>query len=271
MPRPSVLVVIVIIVITLGLVPATRIDAQTVTVSLNPDRDNTLYEDPTGDLSNGSGPSFFAGRTNQGASSLRRAVLHFDVAGTLPPGATVLSAELILEVSGQPQIPSAESFDLHPLLADWGEGASVAGGPGGLGAAAQPGDATWVHRFFPASPWATPGGDFDPTASAVQSVAGLAPHTWGPSLQMAADVQGWLEAPASNFGWILIGDEGSSGTARRFDSREGSTPPELVITYGEPAPQIPTLSAPAALVLAILLGMAAFWWLRRRQERALPL
>jgi hypothetical protein len=43
-----------------------------------------------------------------------------------------------------------------------------------------------------------------------------------------------------------------------------------VIAYGQPVPQIPTLTAPAALVLAALLGMGAFFWLRRRHEDRRP-
>jgi hypothetical protein len=37
---------------------------------------------------------------------------------------------------------------------------------------------------------------------------------------MATDVQGWIADPASNFGWILIGDEGQDGTAKMFASGE---------------------------------------------------
>jgi hypothetical protein len=210
----------ILLAVALGLVLTARLDAQSVTVTLNPDRDNTLYQHPFGDLSNGAGPSLFAGRTGPTASnSLRRAVLRFDVASALPPGATVLSAELVLELTNQPGAAVA-SFSLHRLLADWGEGASNASGAGGGGAPSQTGDATWVHRFYPGTDWTTTGGDYAPSASAVQSVLGFASHTWGPTAQMTADVQGWLDAPASNFGWILIGQEANPHTARRFDSRE---------------------------------------------------
>ena len=37
-----------------------------VTVSLSASKDNTLYEDPNGTLSDGIGPHLFAGRTVQG-------------------------------------------------------------------------------------------------------------------------------------------------------------------------------------------------------------
>ena len=53
---------------------------------------------------------------------------------------------------------------------------------------------------------------------------------------MTADVQSWLDTPASNFGWIVVGVEGTAGTAKRFDTRESTTPPVLTIDYTAPAP-----------------------------------
>jgi hypothetical protein len=57
---------------------------------------------------------------------------------------------------------------------------------------------------------------------------------------MAADVQGWFATPANNFGWILVGDESTSSTARVFNSREGSASvqPKLVISYNPVAPAL---------------------------------
>jgi hypothetical protein len=52
--------------------------------------------------------------------------------------------------------------------------------------------------------------------------------------KMAADVTEWLNQPDSNFGWILIGDESTMPTAKRFASRENPTEsdrPVLTITY----------------------------------------
>jgi hypothetical protein len=54
---------------------------------------------------------------------------------------------------------------------------------------------------------------------------------------MVADVQQWLDQPASNFGWIIIGNESQSGTSKRFNSREfgGSDAPGLEVVF-TPAP-----------------------------------
>ena len=46
---------------------------------------------------------------------------------------------------------------------------------------------------------------------------------------MRADVQSWLDDPASNFGWLVLGDESEIPTAKRFDTRESASPPVLTI------------------------------------------
>ena len=48
---------------------------------------------------------------------------------------------------------------------------------------------------------------------------------------MVADVQGWIDNPGSNNGWMVIGDEVNPTTARRFDSSEGGSPPQLVVDF----------------------------------------
>ena len=51
---------------------------------------------------------------------------------------------------------------------------------------------------------------------------------------MISDVQLWNDAPATNFGWILVGDESTIKTAKRLDSRENPNEgfrPLLRITY----------------------------------------
>jgi len=55
---------------------------------------------------------------------------------------------------------------------------------------------------------------------------------------MAADVQGWLDNPASDFGWILVGNEVDTRSAKRFDSLQHDTEvlrPLLTIDYTAPA------------------------------------
>jgi len=198
-------------------------------VNINPSKDNTLYEyDPLdGDRSNALGFHFFAGET--GMNELRRGVLAFDIAGNVPSGSTITAVSLSVNMSRTPT-NTAYVVELRRLLADWGEGTSVAPGEEGDGAPATPNDATWRHRFFDTIFWSTQGGDFSATVSASQMVGQVGQYTWS-SAQMVADVQAWLDNPASNFGWLVLGDETAIATAKRFDTRESASPPMLTIEF----------------------------------------
>ncbi len=214
-------------------------------VRLAPSRDTTIYSE-SGDLGNGAGEYLFSGHTAR--STTRRALLAFDVARHVPAGSKITSATLTLHVSqspglaeGAPSQPSAlpAPFVLHGVTAAWGEGTSNAGPPGGFGAGATVNDATWTHRFWNAGIWTTPGGDFNAvgSASTVIPVTSDALVTWGSTAAMVADVQAWLDNPATNFGWVLIGNEAADRTARRFDSRENRNPayrPVLTIEFIPP-------------------------------------
>jgi hypothetical protein len=203
--------------------------------NINPIKDNTLYQyDPAeGDVSNALGNHFFAGETAQG--ELRRGVLAFDIAGNIPAGSTILGVTLSLNMS-RTGSDTSRNVELHKLLADWGEGTSVAPGEEGDGAPATTNDATWRHRFFDTIFWTTEGGDFSATVSASQSVGTVGVYTWSSS-QMVADVQSWLDNPATNFGWLVLGDESDILTAKRFDTRESASPPVLTIQYTRVTPR----------------------------------
>ena len=205
-------------------------------INISPIKDNTLYEyDPAeGDVSNALGNHFFAGETAMG--ELRRGVLAFDIAGNIPAGSTILGVTLSLNMS-RTGSDTPRTVELHKVLADWGEGTSVAPGEEGDGAPATPNDATWRHRFFDTIFWTTEGGDFSATSSASQSVGAVGMYMWS-SPQMIGDVQSWLNNPATNFGWLVLGDESDTLTAKRFDTRESASPPVLTIQYtpGVPRP-----------------------------------
>ena len=201
-------------------------------VVLEPVKDNTIFEED--ELSNGRGTGLFAGVN--GSDDIRRALLAFGVAESIPAGSTIVSAQLSLRVTMSTS--SNQTMTVHRLLADWGEGASNSNEMGGgMGADAEPGDATWTFRLFDTSTWTNEGGDFVAAASATQVVGNSGTETWGSNAAMVADVQGWLDAPAGNFGWIVVGDESDSPTSKRFGSREaGSTSrPKLTINFDPPA------------------------------------
>jgi hypothetical protein len=197
-------------------------------------KDNTLYEDSTGMLSNGAGQHMFAGTTASGL--IRRAVIAFDIAGNIPAGSAIQSVALTLNMSMTNG--SASDVDLCPATQDWGEGTSVAFGEEGGGGPATPGDATWVHTFFDTQFWNAQGGDFVSTPSATTTVDQVGAYTWS-SDAMVADVQGWLDQPSTNFGWVVIATnfEYLPRTAKRFDTKENADPtvqPVLTVTFLPP-------------------------------------
>lgn len=209
--------------------------------TLFPSLDNTLIQDAAGSLSNGSGPDLFVGLTH--AMSIRRALVRFDVAAAVPAGAHVDSVWLVMTLT-RTTASNPATVTLHRVQASWGEGTSNSGGGqlgGGGGAPATPGDATWLHRSFATLNWTAPGGDYAAAVSG-QAVIGNATtvgehFTWGSSAGMVADVQAWLDTPASNFGWLLHGDEAAGlgvQTSRRFASREAEAEairPQLRIIF----------------------------------------
>jgi hypothetical protein len=245
---------------TFLLITAAVLAVQTVapgaTMVLSPSKDNTLYEDLQGDVSNGQGEFLFAGKTgvNDGFH-LRRALIAFDLSA-IPAGSVVTGVSLSMFMSRSGPNPNSVNISLNLALKNWGEGASNAGSPGGTGAPAQTGDATWLNNFFNISTWTKPGGDFNPTASATTSVGMVnRSYSWS-SASLVADVQGWLDNPGTNFGWFVIGAENIDESAQRFNSGENtSNPPQLSITY--------TIPEPSALALCTV-GSLAFGLRRRR-------
>lgn len=212
--------------------------------ALQPAADNTIYEE--GDtVSNGSGQHVFAG-TAAAFAPPRRALLRFDVATAVPPGSTVTAVVLSLRLSRTASLNQPVSA--HRLLASWGEAGSDANGMEGTGTVAQPGDATWGFREWSTLAWAVPGGDFFSPASATTTIGGpclpenaqtaaCIKYSWS-SPAMVADVQSWIDQPSTNFGWIMLGNESTAGSAKRFDSRESATSanrPQLRVIFDPPS------------------------------------
>lgn len=201
--------------------------AQSTLVTVPAAADCTLYAENSA-VGNGKGPTMFAGSTASGA--IRRSLVRFDLSA-LPAHAKIESATVRLRLSKTTSGATLQS--LFALTAPWGEGPSNAGDPGGSGTAAQPGDATWGFALYNTAAWTTPGGVFAASASAGTVVNAIGDYTWS-SPRLALDVQAWVDAPAANYGWALVGDESMIFTSKQYASRESLTPafrPALTVTY----------------------------------------
>ena len=101
-------------------------------MTFSPLKDNTLYEDGAGSLSNGAGAFLFAGKT--GTNVLRRGLIAFDLS-SIPTNAVITGATLKMFLSQTQGGPQA--ITVSPVSQNWGQGASNAGGsapPHGEGA-----------------------------------------------------------------------------------------------------------------------------------------
>lgn len=222
-------------------------------------KDNTLYEDSSGLLSNGSGEHFFAGKTGQ--AKIVRGLIEFDFAASIPTGATINTVSLNLFMS-RTQNMNVETVSVHRVLAEWGEGGSAAPMGEGGGASAQAEDATWLHAFFASSLWSTAGGDFNAVATASASVGGVGAYVWSSS-QLTADVADFLADAAGNHGWVVIGNE--AALAKRFDSVQNpsnSQRPRLVIDF-DPPTAVPALGSGTITMLVVSLMVGSVAGLRR--------
>ena len=213
------------------------------TVTIAPVKDNTLYEpiqaDAYADRSDGAGPTMFTGKVKDardqgGDIAVRRAVLEFDIAANVPAGATIDSVTLTMYCD-KVGTNTNYAVALHRALSEWGEGTSNTGNSQqGRGEAPTTNDATWRHTFYPSSLWTVQGGDYVAGSSATRQVGGVGSYTWGSTSGMVSDVQLWLDAPSQNHGWVVIGTETQTQTAKRFATRENATTtnrPKLTISY----------------------------------------
>jgi hypothetical protein len=235
------------------------------TLTIGAARDNSIFSESPNN-SDGASYDLFTGRTNQSGGAYRRSLIYFDLSA-LPSGAVIDSVSLTMVMSGGSPSGLGAGGDfpqgytgpipisLDRMLTNWGAGSSgtgmgnggsvapgTGGPPGGSGGAshgfpATPGDATWTYAFYNTTTWTTPGGDYVATPSATQS-ANINPQylTWS-SAGLVSDVQGWVNNPTTNFGWMIVGDESTNGTSRLFVSSESphtAYRPALTVVYGVP-------------------------------------
>ena len=210
------------------------------TATINPSQDNTVAQELS-ENSSGTCDRIFAGMTAN--NDARRALLQFDLS-SIPDGSTINSVTLSMRVDQGGQNQTA-TMTLYRVNTAWGEGSNGCGPKGGgQGEPAANGAATWLSAKHNANPsWGTPGGDYNGTASgsAVSFTGSRSGEVvvWDSAsidfdnTDMTNDVSDWFANPATNYGWILLGDEANSTTARAFESRDtgGTAPPVLVVDF----------------------------------------
>ena len=200
--------------------------------------DATLIEDELGLLANGSGPALFVGRTGQTIGGIRRAMVRFDLAGALPERAIIQRVSLKLHLT--PSNDQTTKVAVHRLLQAWSEGPAFSSGGGG--APSNIYDSTWLHTAYDYQFWIIAGGHYVARASSAALIGEMDFYTWQDTPAMLADIRSWQHAPDRNFGWVLIGDEDTPQSVKRFDSRESSSAafrPTLTIDYRMPGSQHP--------------------------------
>ena len=202
-------------------------NSATVTSVHPPVKDTTIYQESSN--ANALGNSLFTGNTANG--NARRALIKFDLS-SIPAGSTINSASLTLMINRTTTGPSVVT--IHRLTRDWGATTSQASGGEGSGGLPGPGDATWLTTAWQQGPnWSTPGGDFLPnTAPPIGAGAVNTPAVFS---GLAGEVQLFVNQPASNFGWLLKGDEVADVSAKRYASSENpGAGPRLTVTYTPP-------------------------------------
>jgi hypothetical protein len=169
----------------------------------------------------------------------RRILVKFDLS-QIPAGSTI--SAVTFDISAVNKLPSGgganSTFDIRRMLTAWNEN-----------------EATWNQRTASA-PWAAAGGAFGTEVSfSVSSsifISGLGRYSFVSNPTMVSDVQGWVNTPSSNQGWLLLSEsESTPGSARHFAAHEDAAnapsltvdftpatppPPPLVITNNSPLP-----------------------------------
>ena len=97
--------------------------------------------------------------------------------------------------------------------------------------------------------------------SASRSVGGQGTYTWNSTAQLVADVQGWVNQPTTNFGWLVQGNEVTLQSVKRFDSREAgaATRPQLTVVYTPPVANPADLNNDTVVNAADLAILLSAW------------
>lgn len=204
---------------------ASNLSAATITLAPSGDTEMRQF---TSEANFGNSITMVSGRLGTMANGeVRRSVIRYDFS-EIPPGAHITAVSMTIQVVRVPMTPVNSFFELRRLLTDWAEN-----------------DATWSSRL-PDIAWEVPGADGDldrfPFPSSSVFLTGAGTYTFSSTPTFVADVQMWVDDPASNFGYLLLSqDEPTMFTARMFGTRDDpDTSPQMTVTYvlAPPAPPV---------------------------------
>ncbi|MCG3208918.1 MAG: hypothetical protein FOGNACKC_02531 [Anaerolineae bacterium] len=140
----------------------------------------------------------------------RNSLIWFDL-GSIPPGSRIISATLdLFQTDGR----DSQTVKIHRALADWTQL-----------------EVTWNERTA-GIPWATPGGDFDPTV--VASFPTGSTNNIHQIIPVTSLVQSWLDGAAANYGFLLRAtttDKTETITFRSLDHTVPAERPTLRVYY----------------------------------------
>ncbi len=174
--------------------------------------------------------------------NVQRTLMQFDLGG-IPSGEQIESAILSLSVNenyGNGN-PTNLNMDIHAVLAPWLET-----------------QVTW-NSAATGTPWAAPGGDFDPFVYSTSTAD--APSFAKISWDVTDLVREWYSGSLDNFGLLL---QSVTGNGLIFDSQQiaSDTKPILTVTHVEAI-----VPEPGSVVL-MGVGLLSLVGLIRRQRRA---
>ena len=160
-----------------------------------------------------------------------RPLFKFDPADSIPQGAKITGVRFTIVITKAPPAGIDSRFGLRRVLRDWNVTQT-----------------TWKLRLAPSVAWGAQGGaagtDYSNAISASALISDEGPYVYDSTAALVADVQSWLDDPATNFGWILISDQESQAfSARRLASaNHGTDLPALEVDYTLPV--LPLIESP---------------------------
>ena len=180
-------------------------DALALEATLTPVQDACIYSDGLGTGANGAGDYFSVGTDS--LKQPRRGLLLFNLNAALPANAQVTGATLTLHMSRT--IGAAATVGVYAVSRSWTEGPADPPGNEEEGWPAVSGDVTWMQASYPSVSWTQPGGDYAAGVQTQTSVGDYGFYTFT-GAALTAQLQAWLDTPASKFGWMLMDVESSA-------------------------------------------------------------